>query len=286
MKTYLDCLPCFMSQIVRVGRLLELPEADCLAMLREFAGRFNEIKLEDPPPQTSIMLYEMISRFAGLKDPFKEIKKESTQKALAHYPDLKKRVGLATAPLNLAAKFAVAGNVIDFGVASQFDLGAELDRVVDDGAFGHWHEESFFAALEKAEWLLYLGDNTGETVLDRLFIETITKETGTPVSYVVREAPIINDAVYEDALAAGLDGCAEIISSGCSAPGTVLDLCSPQFLNLFHTAPLIVSKGQGNYETLSGVDAPIYFFLKAKCPVVADHLGVQLGDLVLTREFA
>ncbi|MEA1924166.1 MAG: ARMT1-like domain-containing protein [Pseudomonadota bacterium] len=284
MRTYLDCLPCFMNQIVRVGSLLELSEADCLAMLREFAGRFDEIKLEDPPPKTAITLYNMISRYSGRNDPFKEIKRESTEKALALYPELKKRVKLASAPLSLAAKFAVAGNVIDFGVASQFDLAAEIDRVVDDGAFGHWHEESFFKALEKAEWLLYLGDNTGETVMDRLFIETITKETGTPVSYVVRENPIINDAILEDALAAGLDGCAEIISSGCSAPGTVLDLCHPEFLKLFYDAPLIVSKGQGNYETLSGVDAPIFFFLKAKCSVVADHLGAQMGDLVLTKE--
>ena len=136
-----------MSQIVRVGRLLKLPEADCLAMLREFADRFNEFELEDPPPKTSIMLYDMISRYSGLKDPFKAIKNESTQKALALYPDLKKRVELATAPLSLAAKFAVAGNVIDFGVASQFDLAAELDRVVDEGAFGHWREERFFNAL-------------------------------------------------------------------------------------------------------------------------------------------
>ena len=286
MKTYLDCLPCFMDQIVRVGRLLKLPEADCLAMLREFAGRFDELELEDPPPKTAIRLYDMISRYAGLKDPFKAIKKESTEKALALYPELKKRVEQSTTPLSLAAKFAVAGNVIDFGVASQFDLAAELDRVVDDCAFGHWHEESFFKALDEAEWLLYLGDNTGETVMDRLFIETIAKETGTPVSYVVREAPIINDAIVEDALAAGLDGCAEIVSSGCSAPGTVLDLCSPQFLNLFHNAPLIVSKGQGNYETLSGVKVPIFFFLKAKCSVVADHLGVQQGDLVLMEELA
>ena len=270
-----------MNQIVRVGYLLKLPEADCLAMLREFAGRFDDFELDDPPPKTAAILYDMIKRYSGLKDPFKAIKEESTQKALALYPELKKKVALAAAPLSLAAKFAVAGNVIDFGVASKFDLGAELDRVVDDGAFGHWHEDIFFKALQKAEWLLYLGDNTGETVMDRLFIETIVKETGTPVSYVVREAPIINDAIYEDALAAGLDGCAKIISSGCSAPGTVLDLCSPQFLNLFYNAPLIVSKGQGNYETLSGAKVPIFFFLKAKCRVVADHLGVELGDLVL-----
>ncbi|MBN2809822.1 MAG: DUF89 family protein [Deltaproteobacteria bacterium] len=283
MKTYLDCLPCFMNQIVRCGRLLEISEADSMSMLREFAGGFADFNLEDPPPQTSIRLYEMIARYAGCRDPFKAIKQESTDKALALYSDLKKRVELSSSPLSLAAKFAVAGNVIDFGVASEFDLGAELDRVVDRGAFGRWEEDKFFAALKEAEWLLYLGDNTGETVMDRLFIETIVRVAEVPVTYVVREKPIINDAVLDDALAAGLNDCAEIISSGCSAPGTVLELCSPEFLNLFYNAPLIVSKGQGNYETLSEIAAPIFFFLKAKCAVVAEHLDVQLGDLVLTR---
>jgi len=282
MKTYLDCLPCFMNQIVRVGRLLKLSETDCLAMMREFAGQFDELELVDPPPKTSIRIYDMICRYTGLEDPFREIKDESTQKALALYPGLKQRVEESSKPLSLAAKFAVAGNVIDFGVASQFDLDAEIERVVKSGAFGRWEEELFFSSLKEAQWLLYLGDNTGETVLDRLFIETIVKETETPVIYVVREKPIINDAVLADAAAAGIDVCAKIISSGCGAPGTVLELCSPEFLDCFHGAPLIVSKGQGNFETLSEIDAPIFFFLKAKCQVVAEHIGVELGDLVLT----
>jgi uncharacterized protein with ATP-grasp and redox domains len=282
MKTYLDCLPCFMNQIVRIGRLLNLSEADCFAMMREFSSQINEIELEDPPPKTSIKLYDMISRYSGLEDPFKKMKDESTEKALALYPKLKQRVAEADLPLSLAAKFAVAGNVIDFAVASQFDLNKEIDRVVESGSFGRWHEADFLKALSAAEWLLYLGDNTGETVMDRLFIETIVKETATPVTFVVREQPIINDAVLADAEAAGIDKCAKIISSGCRAPGTVLELCSPEFLKLFHNAPLIISKGQGNFETLSDVKAPIFFFLKAKCQVVAEHLDVNLGELVLT----
>ncbi len=282
MKTYLDCLPCFMNQIVRVGRLLQLSESDCFAMMREFAEQLGAFKLEDPPPKTSIILYDMINRYTGLEDPFKEIKAKSTAKALALYPELKRRVTAAASPLSLAAKFAVAGNVIDFGVASQFDLETEIDRVVESGSFGKWRESDFFKALAAADRLLYLGDNTGETVLDRLFIETIIAETAIPVTYVVREKPIINDAVLTDAVAAGIDGCAQIISSGCRAPGTVLEICSPEFRELFAKAPLIVSKGQGNYETLSAVKAPLFFFLKAKCQVVAEHLEVNLGELVLT----
>ncbi len=264
--------------------MLKLSDADCFAMLREFSTGFSEIKLEDPPPQASIKLYSMISRYTGLEDPFREIKDESTRQALKLFPALEKRVEESAEPLSLAAKFAVAGNVIDFGVASRFDLAAEIDRVVDKGNFGKWEDEKFLKALKAVDWLLYLGDNTGETVMDRLFIETIGKETATPVTYVVRDQPIINDAILADAKAAGIDKCAKIISSGCRAPGTVLELCSQQFLDLFHTAPLIVSKGQGNYETLSEVKAPIFFFLKAKCQVVAEHLQVNLGALVLTRQ--
>ena len=271
-----------MNQIVRIGRLLNLSETECFAMMREFAAQFAEIELEDPPPKTSIKLYDMISRYSGLEDPFKKMKDESTEKALALYPKLKQRVEEAELPLSLAAKFAVAGNVIDFAVASQFDLNKEIDRVVESGSFGRWHEADFFKALSAADWLLYLGDNTGETVMDRLFIETIFKETATPVTYVVRDKPIINDAGLIDAETAGIDKCAKIISSGCRAPGTVLEICSPEFLKLFHSAPLIVSKGQGNFETLSEVKAPIFFFLKAKCQVVAEHLDVNLGELILT----
>ncbi len=263
--------------------MLNLSEAECFAMMREFAGHFADLELADPPPKTSIKLYDMISRYTGLEDPFREIKDESTEKALGLYPELKQQVDTTAVPLSLAAKFAVAGNVIDFAVASQFDLKAELERVVEAGSFGKWQEGDFFESLAQADWLLYLGDNTGETVMDRLFIETIIKETVTPVTYVVREKPIINDAVMADAVAAGIDGCAKIISSGCRAPGTVLDLCSPEFLDLFHNAPLIVSKGQGNFETLSEVKAPIFFFLKAKCQVVAEHLKVNMGELVLTQ---
>ena len=283
MRTYLDCLPCFMSQIVRVGRMLGLAEEDCLALLREFAGRFDEIELSDPPPKVSIALYEMIGRRLGLADPFREFKREHTERALRLYPRLREKVAAATAPLSLAARLAVAGNVIDFGVASEFDLEAEIEQVVDGGAFGRWQEEEFFSALARADWLLYLGDNAGETVFDRLFIETLVERFGIKVRFVVRGGPIINDATLEDARAAGLEDCAELVSSGCPAPGTVLELCTPAFRSLFASAPLIVSKGQGNFETLSENPAPIFFLLKAKCPVVAGHLKARLGELLLVE---
>ncbi|RKX58909.1 MAG: hypothetical protein DRP37_07320 [Thermodesulfobacteriota bacterium] len=276
MRTFLDCIPCFMIQALRTGRLVGLSDEKILRLLIDLGGEIKNIKLDDPPPKTAVMVYDLINSYTGKTDPFKTVKKQGTEKALALYPQLKKEISESEDPLGLAIRLAITGNVIDFGISSSYDLESEIQKIMDQ-SFGRWDEEKFKKAVARADWILYLGDNTGETVFDRLLIETLAHT----VTYVVREKPIINDATREDALAAGLDKTATIISSGCAAPGTVLDQCTPEFRELFRKAPVIISKGQGNYETLSDSDAPIFFFLKAKCDVVARHLGVIKGDLVL-----
>ncbi len=278
MKTYLDCIPCFFNQIIRTGRLLGIDEAVIMDMLGQFGATVRDFRMDVPPPRTAIALYDMITLHSGSDDPFKQIKEESTRTALSFYPELKQQVQESTAPLGTAIKFAIAANIIDFGVSAEFDMEGEIKKVLDPSSFGLWEEDALIEAIGRAEWILYLGDNTGETVFDRLLIETMDR----PVTYVVREGPIINDATMEDARAAGLDRVSKVISSGCRAPGTILELCSEEFLQLFRSAPLIISKGQGNYETLSGTEAPIFYLLKAKCGVVAGHLGVNVGELVIT----
>ena len=94
---------------------------------------------------------------------------------------------------------------------------------------------------------------------------------------------MINDAVREDAIAARIDEKAEIMSSGTDAPGTILNLCSEEFLKVYRSADLVISKGQGNYEGLSEEDKPIFFLLKAKCQVIARDIGVEYGDIILMK---
>jgi len=248
-------------------------------MLAEFGATIRNFRMDDPPPRSAVALYDMIAARAGTDDPFRKQKEESTRHALSFYPDLKNRVAASENPVSTAIKCAIAGNIIDFGVSADFDLETEIENILESSSFGLWEEETLRSEIDNAEWILFLGDNTGETVFDRLLIETMNK----PVTYAVRSGPIINDATREDAIAAGLDRvCTRIVSSGCRAPGTILELCSEEFRDLFHSAPLIISKGQGNYETLSGTRAPIFYLLKAKCSVVAGHLGVNVGDIVLT----
>ena len=130
---------------------------------------------------------------------------------------------------------------------------------------------------------MYLADNTGETVFDRILIEEIKRlDSKKKIFYAVRGRPIINDALAVDARFCGLDRLAEIVDSGIAAPGTILSLCSRKFRRLFHRVDLVISKGQGNFEALSEEKGPIFFLFMAKCPVAARHLGCQLRDIVLT----
>lgn len=236
------------------------------------------MSLDVTPSEFGREVYWIVSTVTGIKDPFREMKKLHTKQALRLYPKLKDLILCSEDPLLMAIRISIAGNVIDFGTTQKFDMEKDLDAMLKmDFAVNHY--QAFCKALNEASTILFIGDNAGETVFDRLLIEKL----GKPVTYAVRERPIINDAIFEDAVEAGIDKVAEIFSSGCDAPGCILSLCSDEFLELYNSAELIISKGQGNYEGLSDEHRPIFFLLKAKCHVVAADIGVPQGSIVLKK---
>jgi len=168
--------------------------------------------------------------------------------------------------------------VVDFGPSSTFDLERSIEegltKTVDPAAYGLFKER-----LNAVEWVLYLGDNAGEIVLDKLLIEELVRQ-GKRVSFVVRSEPILNDVTVEDASYVGLHALAAVMESGAEGPGTTLSHCSERFRATFLSAPLILSKGQGNFEGLSEVRAPLFFLFKVKCPVVAREVQATLGEVV------
>ncbi len=125
--------------------------------------------------------------------------------------------------------------------------------------------------------MLIIGDNAGETIFDKVLIEELLN---LEIIYAVRSGPIINDATIEDVELAGLNRQVRLISTGCDAPGVIRTECSQEFLKIFDEADIVISKGQGNYETLSEEEREIFFLLKVKCPVIAKHIGVDSGDYV------
>ncbi len=275
MRTCIDCIPCFMDQALRVGRIATKDEAKIKELLNYVGCMIKDIPMESTPPEIGDIIYAELRKITGVDDPFEQIKKENINEAQALYPELKEIVSKSENKLLTAIRVAIAGNVIDFGVNKEFNLIEDLNKILKQD-FAILHFDEFKKELEKAESILYLGDNAGESVFDKILIEELNK----PVIYAVRDLPVLNDVTYKDAIDSGLDEVAEIISSGTSAPGTILHTCNASFLEKFTHSDMIISKGQGNYEGLSSVDRSIFFLLKAKCPVIASNLNVRENDII------
>jgi len=278
MKAYLDCYPCFFSQAIKTSRIITSDDRKIRQVLDAVAEFLPGVCFEATPPEIGREVYRIISEITGVVDPYQKIKEECTRQALSLYPELKKMVDDSQDRLMAAVKVAIAGNIIDFGANADFDLRNDIETILSQD-FGINHYKEFCEGLAGAKKVLYIADNAGETVFDRILIEEIQK----PVIYVVREKPVINDAVRKDALEAGIDNVAEIISSGCDAPGTILKLCSSEFMKVYRSADFVISKGQGNYEGLSGEARPIFFLLKTKCAVIARDIGVEKGHIILMK---
>jgi len=253
----------------------EVKQKKVLVKIAEVIPKFP---LNSTPPEMGRIIHRIVRQLTESTDPYKEIKKHHNKTALKLYPELKERIAKAKDPLLLAIKVATAGNIIDLGANSNINIEDEIEKIFHQD-FAIFDYARFKKILKEVDQILYIGDNAGEIVFDRLLIENFKKK----VTYVVRDKPIINDVTMDDAIFCRMNEVAKVISSGCDAPGIILKDCSDEFLDHYKKAGLIISKGQGNYETLSDVQKPIFFLLKAKCPVIARELKCKVGDIVLKR---
>lgn len=277
MKTYLECIPCFMQQALRAGRMSTKNITLQKQILDKTAEIIPNFSMEYTPAEYGSEVYRIIKDVTGISDPYKKIKNESIKEAIALTPYLKEIITKSENRLLTAVRIAIAGNIIDFGVNETFSLKDDIEKIlIQNFAISDFNK--FKSAVENAKNILYIGDNAGESVFDKLLIEEIGNKD---VFYAVREIPIINDCVYEDAVNSGLDDVTTIFSSGVKAPGTIMNQCNEEFMELFQSIDLVISKGQGNYEGLSDVKRPLFFLLKAKCEVIAKDLGVKKNDIIL-----
>lgn len=279
MKSALDCIPCFVSQALKAARLAtpnpELQEQ----ILRETLRRADEVELDDPPALFGRGIYTLVRELTGHEDPYLRIKQQSNDLALEFLPIWRERLQAAENPREAAVKIAIAANVIDYGIKGDLvaeQIPAALESSFASPLFGD--VARFFAEADRAKDILFLADNAGELVFDRLLLELLPIEK---VTVVVKGGPAINDALMADARAAGLEGAVALMDTGDEGAGVVLETCSPEFQRRFASASLIIAKGQANFESLDGCEQNIFFLFKAKCPVVARHIGQPLGSLVL-----
>jgi len=231
----------------------------------------------ETPAYYAYLIQRIVKELSNNEDPFKEIKRLSNIKAL----EILKKLSLNTEDLYEILKLSAIGNLLDFAILSEEEAFNKLQKALNSD-FGIADYEDFVRELSSAQTVLILGDNAGEIVFDIPLVEKL-KSMGKKVIYVVKGAPILNDATYEDAEMVGLTKICSVITNGNDMVGTILDYASPEFLEHFNTADLIISKGQANFETLSEQkEKNIFFLLTVKCKPVAKHLSTKkVGDLVL-----
>lgn len=281
MKTFHECLPCFVNQALSMLKRTAASDDQISSAMRAVFLELSRIDLNATPPAIGSRIQRIIRKTVNISDPYSEEKERFNRLALDLLPELMRIVESTQDRFLGKVKLAIAANIIDFGKNSNLTeedvntcLKQAMQTPVDKEAVSRLRD-----AVDNAGSILYLCDNAGEIVFDRFLIEEMPCDK---ITCVVKGMPVINDATMEDAKSAGLTDLVNVISNGSDAPGTILEECSPEFRKAFDSADIVVSKGQGNFETLSEIkDKRIFFLLQVKCPVIARDIGFPVGTYVI-----
>jgi damage-control phosphatase, subfamily I len=282
MNTAWECIPCFVRQAAEAIAMSTDDAALRESVLRGVTTEVAEADWNVMPVTIAQALQRRIRRETGRDDPYRALKERMNRMALELLPGLAKAASARSDPGEAAVRLAIAGNLLDAGSKNRVepeDLARHLEAIWDRPLAGD--PDDLFRAAREARCILYLADNAGEIVFDRLLVEALPAEK---MVLAVRGRPVLNDATRDDAEIAGLPAILPVIDNGSDAPGTVLEQCSEEFLYWYNRADLIVAKGQGNYETLAEADKPIFFLFTVKCPVIAAAVGEPVGSMVVKRK--
>lgn len=278
MKTYYECIPCLLQSIIRLFKNNLIPIDKHKIIIKRILEDLSKKIFSYSPPNIAQRMYKIIKNETGVEDLFKEIKYEYNKICMELYEKLKNRVNCNKNPLYESLKLSIIGNIIDFAPNFTFNLMDTISKF-EDRDFAIDKSSLLFDDINNANKILFIGDNCGEIVFDKLFIEIINHRN---IIYAVRGKPILNDSTQEDADFVSMTNVAKVIDTGTDIPGVDFGQSSSDFIINYRTADFIISKGQGNYESLCEIDnKKIYFLLMAKCDLVAKQLGVKKGDLIV-----
>lgn len=230
-------------------------------------------------------LHHMIMKETGNDDPYKTLREEGNQIAEKLVPSIEETIK-ENPTLENYVKAAVTGNIIDYGSLDQstdmeklIKIKIKEDPIIND-------IDKLDKSLKKANTILYLADNGGEIVFDKLLIKKIKEDYDVDIILALKESPILNDALMEDAKKLELDKYAKLMTTGAASVGVVEDYISTELTGLLNTVDLVISKGMGNYEGLTEmhVKSPVFFLLTTKCNVIAKEIGVPVGSSIIVEK--
>jgi uncharacterized protein with ATP-grasp and redox domains len=284
MRIHDKCLPCVVNQAIKVANITNVNNKE--ELLREVFSYLSKITFDETTPDLIGEIFDLYKKYTNNPDPYKDTRSYYNTLFLKLLPDFDDRIDQSDHSFQMAVKYAIVGNIIDFNpihntlledIYDYFDKIDELEFAVDDS-------QALINDILSAKSLLYLGDNCGEICLDKLLLKKI-KELNPSLNLLfgVRGKPVVNDSIAEDAYAVGIDEYAQIIDNGDGSLGTVLHRTSQKFKEFYDNADVVISKGQANYECLSEKQKTIYFLLMTKCDVIAKDIGVEEKKMICMR---
>ena len=284
MKMRDKCLPCVVSQVIKTANITGVNNKE--ELLREVFTYLSKMDFDITTPEIIGEVFAMIKKHVGNPDPYKETRNHYNKMFLKLLPEFEKKIEQGEDSFQLAVRYAIVGNIIDFNpihntlLEDIFDCFVKMENLelaINDS-------KALKEDILSAKTLLYLGDNCGEICMDKILLKKI-KELNPNVKLLfgVRGKPVVNDSITEDAYAVGIDEYAEIIDNGDGSLGTVLNRTSSEFKEVYKKADIVIAKGQANYECLSDENKNIYFLLMTKCDVIANDIGVPEKKMICMK---
>jgi uncharacterized protein with ATP-grasp and redox domains len=279
MNIALDCIPCIINNYIKLIQNGSFSEEVKEENLRRFLAFISKADYKQSPPVLGREIHRMIRKMLKNKDPYSDIKQKYNRMILKMYSEFENMIKKSDDPFDTALKLSIAGNVIDFGCQHQLGIMNTVQKVLRSDIKNNYTAQ-LKNDLKGAEQVLYIGDNCGEIVFDKLFIQTIHHPD---IYFAVRGGAVINDVTIADAEMVGMDEYARIITTGDDSPGAVWETCSEEFQTLFSQSDVVIAKGQGNLEGLIDVRHNIYFLFVVKCNLIASRVGANIGEFIIRK---
>jgi uncharacterized protein with ATP-grasp and redox domains len=272
------------NQVIKVANITGVNNKE--ELLKEVFTYLSKMDFEATTPEIIGEIFGMIKKHTNNPDPYKETRNYYNTLFLKLLPEFERKIEQAENSFELAVRYAIVGNIIDFNpihntlledIFDYFERMEQLELAIDDS-------KELAEDILNSKTLLYLGDNCGEICMDKILLRKIKElNPNIKIFFGVRGKPVVNDSIAEDAYAVGIDEYAEVIDNGDGSLGTVLNRTSYGFKEVYKKADVVIAKGQANYECLSEEKKNIYFLLMTKCDVIANDIGVSEKRMICMK---
>lgn len=287
MNTHVDCIACVISKANKLADKYFEDKHQKYSFMNKVLREVADTDYDRTAPFLVAKVMRILKKETGIDDFYFEEKSLFNKKLLSMENQIEDILNNSNNKFVTALKIALAGNIIDFGALDEisFNLVGEIINKTLESDFDEELCKRLMDELSKSKMLLYLGDNAGEIVFDKIFIREIIREyPDIEIFFVVRGKPVLNDANEEDAYFVGLDEYANIINNGTDLPGTDLLEVSDEFKEIFNKADIIISKGQGNFESLPGCGKNVYYLFLCKCDLLMEKFKSEKLSNIFIHE--